>query len=80
MKRFNINNWVKVKLTEEGLDLLEQSHYDLYESIGKPPREWVKPVVDENGYSKFQMWDLMNKFGKYTTLGSKLHIVDVRLL
>lgn len=54
MKAFNINNYVKVKLTEDAVNELERQHIELYKSI-PVYRDFTPPKVDENGYSKFQL-------------------------
>lgn len=56
---FNINEQVKVKLTQYGLDILKQQHdalRDMFPSID----EYTPPYVDENGWSSFQLWSLMD--------------------
>lgn len=69
---FNINQCVKVKLTDIGLKILKQQHDELYSALprlrGKP---FVPPKVDNKGYCKFQMHDLMNRFGEHCMLGCK---------
>ena len=68
MTVFNINNYVKVKLTEAGLDELRRQGMELREFC---PRlhKYKEPKVDEDGYSKFQMHDLMKRLGHLCTLG-----------
>ena len=67
--KVNINEYVKVKLTEEGFAILRQQHQDFWESIGKPEHPYIEPKVDEEGYSKFQLHVLMNQFGSHMRLG-----------
>ena len=81
MKSFNINNTVKVKLTEVGKQMLEQDHNKFWSSHGnlnehpyKPPKE------DEDGYVEFQLWSLMYQLGKYHILGCELPIDTVILI
>lgn len=69
-KSFNINNTVKVKLTEEGKKLLEKDHNEFWSSHGKLDQFPYKPhEEDENGYVKFQLWSLMYQLGKYCGVG-----------
>lgn len=58
---FNINYYVKVKLTKTGRDILKND-----------PMRTLSVDEDENGYSKWQMWDLMATFGKYIHMGGNL--------
>ena len=60
----NLNEYVKVKLTDYGLKV-HRTHYLVKSApVYRPPR------VDEQGYSKFQLWDLMNIFGSVMYLGN----------
>lgn len=70
MKSFNINDTVKVKLTEHGKKLLERDWNDFWGSRGKLNEYPYKPKEpDADGYVRFQLWDLMYKLGKYCGLG-----------
>lgn len=66
----NVNNWVKVKLTPKGEELLERKHYQLYETIRKRVPDVEVPLfklnLDEEGYYRDQMWSFMNTFGPHT--------------
>ncbi|OMF54693.1 hypothetical protein BK138_16170 [Paenibacillus rhizosphaerae] len=72
MFEVNFNDEVKVKLTEHGLSLLEKEQKLLNEYIqrngGKGVGEY-KPRIDEDGYTSFQLWDLMHRLGPYLSLG-----------
>ena len=63
MKEFNINDNVNVKLTDFGIAILRQNHENL--SINNQKMEEFEIQVDENGYTKFQLVDLMKIFGQY---------------
>ena len=47
---FNVNDYVRVRLTQVGRDHLAR--------IKRPP-----PDEDESGWSRWQLWDLMHVFG-----------------
>lgn len=73
--KFNVNDYVKVKLNEKGINIyLERnqhlrdmmSKYYNHEYVVKPPK------IDEEGFTKFQMWDLMQLYGPYLGLGMDL--------
>ena len=71
MKSFNINYAVNVRLTDFGKQMLENDWNEFWSSHGmldKFPYEPKQP--DENGYVRFQLWDLMYKLGKYCGLGA----------
>lgn len=59
--KFNINDHVKVKLTTLGLEV-HKKHYDKFLPSFI---EYQPPVIDDNGYSEFQLWQLSSIFGEY---------------
>ena len=71
--KFNINHYVKVKITDYGYsvwvdDINSYSSEPLTtESILK-----LRDRADEYGYTGFQMHVLMNLFGKHLYLGNKI--------
>jgi len=64
---FNMNDYVKVKITDFGFKILEEQHQDLLKRIPTydTPFEEVRPRVDESGWTKMQLWMIMQKFGPY---------------
>ena len=69
MIKYNINYYVSVKLTEHGYKIHKEFWEDIYKQCNM---KYQKPVCDENGYVKFQMWDLMRVFGKHIGSGVEL--------
>jgi hypothetical protein len=81
MIELNINEYIKVKLTDFGKRMLEQDHIKFFTSLGildKYP--YTPPEEDSNGYSKFQLWELMRNFGKYMRNGGELPFQTVILI
>ncbi len=70
MSKININEFVKVKLTDYGKDIF----YHQYDNINKKYNKNIckphLPDVDDEGYTKFQLWGLMQLYGTYFILGS----------
>ena len=63
---FNLNDIVKVKLNDRGLDIYLHRYDELLLKY-----DWLPPVrveMDKDGYVEFQLWDFMNLFGKYMYL------------
>lgn len=80
MKSFNINNNLRVKLTEFGKQMLEQDYNEFWSSHGKLDKFlYEPPKEDEDGYVKFQGWVLFEKLGKYCGLGCELPF-DIAIL
>lgn len=70
--QFNVNEWVKVKLTDIGLNELKRQHDELNERIRKNGGTGFdefpyKP--DKEGYYRFQLHYLMFKLGHLMKLG-----------
>lgn len=70
--KFNVNDYVKVKLTKKGLEILKEQHAQLQSYYHKHNIEFDPPSVDEDGYSSFQMHYLMNIFGPGMLLGCEV--------
>jgi len=64
MKKFNINDCVKVKLTSQGKAVLQQQLAERVQRWNCENRcPYQSRPKDANGYIKFQMWELMHIFG-----------------
>lgn len=62
----NLNDFVKVKLTDYGKEIYYHKNDDFNEYLEKYGLEPVEPhfpKVDEEGKSKFQLWDFMKIYG-----------------
>ena len=72
--KVNLNQEVKVKLTEYGISILKEQHDELNKWIeirgGKSLGEF-ELRLDEYGYYSTQIWMLMNKFGHAIRMGNK---------
>ncbi len=63
LRKFNINSNVKVKLTDKGRQLFHSNK--LYEKFPFP-----RTLIEDDGYSTWQLWDLMSEFGEHIWLGA----------
>ena len=70
--KFNINDTVKVRLTDIGRDELRAQYEDL-QMHATSLLPYQPPVEDENGYSTWQLWVLMQKFGDLMCNGGDLY-------
>jgi hypothetical protein len=71
--RFNVNHHVRVKLTERGHQFLRERHRELFAGT-RFENQYVPPEVDADGWSRFQLWDLMNKIGPAMHMGADIPI------
>jgi hypothetical protein len=63
MRELNLNDTVKVKLTEYGWGIWERA----WMVLGLAP---PKKKIDEDGFTAFQLWDLMHVFGATMWIGN----------
>ena len=68
--RINLNQKVKVKITPVGKAYLRRRHKELFGNI-QGHLKFKLPDEDADGYSVWQLWDLMGRIGgacQYPTL------------
>ena len=72
--RFNINNYVKVKLTDYGRKAHRQWHDNLHSHVTKEKRDlwYLAPEEDADGWSRWQMWYLMQRVGWACGMGGPI--------
>jgi hypothetical protein len=70
MIKFNINEYVFVQLTDAGRSELKRQHGELRETFPKMD-DYTAREEDEDGWSKWQLWVLMNTFGHMTRMASE---------
>ena len=80
---FNINETVLVKLTDLGYQRLAYLHnyvFDKTPNWDKRDATYYEKRADANGYTSFQMWEFMKKFGSVTGLCKpQYYHLDVKL-
>lgn len=73
--KYNINHHVKVKITKYGyekwLEYLNQFSDEFPGTFKRTTLEELKTKEDNDGWVKFQMWDMMSIFGQYMQVGFK---------
>lgn len=60
---FNINDKVKIKLLEPGIQELQRQHEELHGLFPHSIPKEMSLTLDENGYYEIQLWVLMSKLG-----------------
>lgn len=64
--RYNINDRIKVKLTEHGKAILRRDVIDTMSALKNLRADsYSFYLEDEEGYIEFQLWDFMRIFGSY---------------
>ena len=67
--KININEYVKVKLTDYGKEIFYHQYDNLNKTYGKEIIKPSYPTVDSDGYTSFQLWYFMNLYGRYIDMG-----------
>lgn len=71
----NINDYVWVRLAEHGKNILQQQHQDLLNSLPEAAQKIIgayAPPPEKDGWSRFQLWELMNCFGRHVYNGCEM--------
>ena len=69
---FNVNDYVRVRLTETGLAIHKALHDDLMAQLPNASTlVYEPPKVDAEGWSRWQLWHLMQDFGPHILMGAK---------
>lgn len=66
--KFNVNNYVRVRLTSYGKEILRRNARKFSPAF----RKFALPKEDSEGWSEWQMLYLMEEFGDYIRLGGDL--------
>ena len=67
---FNINYHVYVKLNKVGHECLRKNHDAVWAGVKRENvPDYAQPQEDGCGWSRWQLWKLMQEFGPYINLG-----------
>ena len=69
--KFNLNHYVKVRLTDSGRYLHRKNFDMLYAGQNEKPK-YTPPKEDSEGWSRWQLWHLMQEFGEYLSCGCNI--------
>ncbi len=75
MTTFNINDYVCIKLTDYGRECLRQNWEALNkQTLGKLAQvaPYQPKTEDKDGWSKWQLWNLMEELGPHISLGGRM--------
>ena len=77
--KVNLNDLVKFKLTDRGKDIYFHQYDELNEylkqKIGVKPFGQQMPDVDDHGYTKMQLWEFIELYGKYIGM-AKQNVIE----
>jgi hypothetical protein len=69
---FNVNEYIKVRLTDRGRKLHKDQHDRTYPGFLAKKYPYQPPQEDKDGWSRWQAWHFMASFGAYMGCGSDL--------
>ncbi len=82
MKKLNLNDKVKVKLTPLGADIYYHQFDDVNEKIKLVCGNTLEPhmpKIDKDGFTEFQLWRFIELYGEHIGIGSPNVISDIFL-
>lgn len=82
MIKYNVNNRIKVKLTEYGKSILERevaATMSMLKTLNFTD-EYSPYPEDDDGYTEFQLWNFMRIFGNHFEAGSHLIVENNELV
>ena len=65
MVRINLNERIKVRLTDLGEDIYYHQFDDLNERLGRCVCKPEYPKTDDDGYTEFQLWAFIELYGNH---------------
>ena len=80
MIRINLNECVKVKLTDLGRDIYYHRFGRTNVFAGREVCKPSYPIVDKDGYTSFQLWHFINIFGGYIGLAKPNVILPLEIV
>lgn len=79
MKEFNINDYIKVKLTGLGVSIHTEYYMKYLEYFPMFRYAELVPYVDSEGFTKYQLWEFMNIFGEHMYNGAE-QVIEKNLI
>ena len=73
-KTFNINEFIKVKLTQKDKLIYSEHQIEIQKRFNRDKIKIDVPLdvkVDSEGFSKFQLWEFMKIFGSHMYCGAE---------
>ena len=68
--RINLNEPVKVKLTDFGKEIYYHQYDELNKTYGREMLKPSFPSEDEDGYTRFQLWKFIQLYGEHIGMGA----------
>ena len=74
--KFNLNDYIKVQLTSDGREIHRAQHAKTFKAnYDAKLYPYRAPEEDEAGWSRWQMWDFMVRFGSHISMAGDLPVM-----
>lgn len=80
MKKINMNEGVKIKLTDYGLKILEDDFKRLKDNFPSITHKYTPPTIDKDGYTVMQLHCVMATFGQYFEMAMAEYPFDLDIV
>ena len=77
MKSINLNSFIYVRLTDDGKHIYYHQCDEINKQYGKEVVKPEWPEVDENGFTRFQLWEFIELYGPFTHMAWPSPIEDL---
>lgn len=80
--KFNINDYVRVRLTDHGrlIDTTNRREFQKVLDARSDHNNLVPALKEEGGWSKWEFWSLMERFGPHMGLGREVPFSEIELI
>lgn len=75
MQKINLNDTIKVKLTPYGAEIYYKQFDKLNKQYEKEICKPCMPMIDKDGYTKFQLWHFIELYGEHIGI-CKPNVID----
>ena len=73
--KFNLNDRIRVQLTDTGRAIHRAEHVKAFTGYDAKLYPYTPPEEDEAGWSRWQMWEFMARFGPHMDWGRPLPVL-----
>lgn len=78
--KINLNEYIKVKLTDLGKDIYYHRYDNLNNYYGREVLKPSFPEEDENGYTKFHLWEFIELYGEHIGMAKRQVIYPFEII
>ena len=73
--KFNLNDRIRVQLTDTGRAIHRAEHVKAFTGYDAKLYPYMPPDEDADGWSRWQLWDFMARFGPHISMTGDLSVM-----